>query len=262
MFSRYLHAENAFSAITIFEQREEVGGVWCYTSHNAVEENFAIPHTKPTTTAEKPVHTQQTKNGDIVFQSPVYDFLETNIPHTLMGYSDWKFPKGTSLFPSHQAVKQYLQGYAKELLSSIVFHTQVVDVRLQDDQTANSGWKVSVQDLRTQQPSTHDFDAVVVASGHYNDHYIPDIAGLREWNEAYPNSISHSKHYRRPEQYTNQVSFSPLSLCAPLIFHTFLESSRGWKLSVRNRRECANSCRFATAASALGEKRVTTLSEQ
>lgn len=144
-------------------------------------------------------------NGDIVFQSPVYDLLETNIPHTLMGYSDWKFPKGTSLFPSHQAVKQYLQDYAKELLSSIVFHTQVIDVRLRHE-TAESGWKVSVQDLRTQLRSMHEFDAVVVASGHYNDHYIPDIAGLQEWNRAYPGSISHSKHYRRPEQYANQVS--------------------------------------------------------
>ncbi|QGA16137.1 hypothetical protein EYB26_003804 [Talaromyces marneffei] len=201
--AKYLHAEKAFSAITIFEQRDEVGGVWCHTSYNAVEQDFAIPHTKPTTTAEKPVPTKET-NGEIIFQSPVYDLLETNIPHTLMGYSDWKFPKGTCLFPSHQAVKQYLQDYAQELLPSIVFHTQVIDVRLRDGQLANSGWKVSVEDLRTQQRCTHDFDAVVVASGHYNDHYIPDITGVQEWNRAYPGSISHSKHYRRPEQYANQ----------------------------------------------------------
>lgn len=223
MFSRYLHAEKSFSAITIFEQRDEVGGVWCHTSHNTVDEDFAIPHTKPTTTAEKPVAPKQI-NGDIIFQSPVYDLLETNIPHTLMGYSDWKFPKGTSLFPSHQAVKQYLQSYAKDLLSSIVFHTQVIDVRLRDEQTANSGWKVSVQDLRTQLRSTHEFDAIVVASGHYNDHYIPNITGLREWNKAYPDSVSHSRHYRRPEQYANQVSahkgYSPTFLSLQIILFT------------------------------------------
>lgn len=219
VFSRYLLAEKAFSAITIFEQRDEVGGVWCHTSHNPVEEDFAVPHTKPATAVEKPVPTEQT-NGKIIFQSPVYDLLETNIPHTLMGYSDWKFPKGVSLFPSHQTVKQYLQGYAKKLLSLIVFHTQVLDVRLRDEKTANCGWKVLVQDLCTQVCSTYEFDAVVVASGHYNDHYIPDITGLREWNKIYPGSISHSKHYRRPEQYINQVSLSHLFLYGPLISNT------------------------------------------
>ncbi|EED17348.1 flavin dependent monooxygenase, putative [Talaromyces stipitatus ATCC 10500] len=200
--ARYLYAEKAFSAITIFEQRDEVGGVWCHTSEDTIDEDFAIPHTKPTTEAEKPIVTNQA-NNHVIFQSPVYDLLETNIPHTLMGYSDKKFPKGTPLFPSHRDVKQYLQGYAKDL-SSIMFHTQVVDVCLRDENAANATWLVSVQDLRTHYLSTHEFDAVVVASGHYSDHYIPDIVGMREWNTAYPHSISHSKHYKRPEHFTNQ----------------------------------------------------------
>lgn len=150
-----------------------------------------------------------------------------------MGYSDWKFPKGTSLFPSHQAVKQYLQDYAKELLPHIVFHTQVFDVQLRDE-TAKSRWTVSVQNLRTQLRSRHEFDAVVVASGHYNDHYIPDIAGLREWNEAYPGSISHSKHYRRPEQYTDKVSVSLFSVQS-IASHATIESGCSWQLCFRNR---------------------------
>lgn len=178
--------------------------MWCYTPANPTNENFAIPHTEPTKTPETPLPVE---NGtdNITFQSPVYDLLETNIPHTLMSYSDWKFPSGTSLFPSHQTVKEYLQGYAKDVLSSIVFHTQVFDVRLVNKSADNKGWKVSVQDLRTKEHSTHDFDAVVVANGHYNDHYIPEIAGIQEWNRAYPGSMSHSKHYRRPEQFTNKV---------------------------------------------------------
>lgn len=242
--AKYLRAEKAFSAITIFEQRDEVGGVWCYNSHNEVDEDFAVPHLVPSPIMEKPVPIERT-DGKILFQSPVYDLLETNIPHMLMGYSDWKFPKGTSLFPSHQVVKKYLQDYAEELLSSIVFHTQVIDVRLRNEETPNDGWKVSVQDLRTQLRSTHEFDAVVVASGHYNDHYIPDVVGLREWKKAYPDSISHSKHFRLPEQYKNQV-----------------KSGRGWKFRLRNRSQCANSCCGATVTFTLSKKRLTGIPEQ
>ncbi|OKL60935.1 hypothetical protein UA08_03714 [Talaromyces atroroseus] len=203
--AKYLHAENAFSAISIFEQRDEAGGVWCYTAHNAVDESFAIPHTTPQTTPDTPVSTKKEASSEnVVFQSPVYDLLETNIPHTLMNYSDWKFPTGTSLFPSHQTVKEYLQDYAKTLLPSISFHTQVVDVKPLDESNKDSGWVLSALDLRTKEVSTHEFDYVVVANGHYSDPYVPDIAGIREWSQAYPDSVSHSKYYRRAEQYANK----------------------------------------------------------
>lgn len=201
-----------FSAISIFEQRDEAGGVWCYTSDNTPDETFVIPHTAPQTTPEKPV-VKTEKDGDltlhdgaVVFQSPVYDMLETNIPHTLMNYSDWKFPAGTPLFPSHQTVKKYLQDYAKELLPFISFHTQIVNVKPRSEDSKDSGWVVTALNLRSQQLSTHEFDAVVVANGHYNDHYIPDIPGIKEWSQVYPGSISHSKYHRRGEQYANKVS--------------------------------------------------------
>jgi cation diffusion facilitator CzcD-associated flavoprotein CzcO len=201
-----LHAEKAFSAISIFEQRDEAGGVWCYSADSTIEESFMVPHTTPQTTPDKPLSTGQANFENVAFQSPVYDLLETNIPHTLMGYSDWKFPTGTSLFPSHQTVKEYLQGYAKDFLSSILFHTQVVDIKPLDESRKDSSWILTALDLRTKKLSTHEFDAVVVANGHYSDPYVPNIAGIKEWNQIYPNSVSHSKYYRRPEQYSNKVS--------------------------------------------------------
>lgn len=48
------------------------------------------------------------------------------------------------------------------------------------------------------------FDAVVVASGHYNAPNIPDIPGLADWKRQFPNTISHSKRYRTNEGFEEQ----------------------------------------------------------
>ena len=50
-----------------------------------------------------------------------------------------------------------------------------------------------------------EYDAVVVASGHYNDPFIPDIPGLVDFDKAYPGAISHSKFYRRPNDFKDKV---------------------------------------------------------
>lgn len=49
--------------------------------------------------------------------------------------------------------------------------------------------------------STKDYDAVVVASGHFSVPYIPNIQGLQDWNHKHPGSISHSKYYRLPDEF-------------------------------------------------------------
>jgi cation diffusion facilitator CzcD-associated flavoprotein CzcO len=53
--------------------------------------------------------------------------------------------------------------------------------------------------------SVEEFDAVVVASGHYHASKVPDIPGLKEWKEAWPERVEHSKRYRGPEEYRDQV---------------------------------------------------------
>ncbi|KAH7021305.1 thiol-specific monooxygenase [Microdochium trichocladiopsis] len=196
--AKYLAAEKKFTKIEIFEQRADPGGVWNYTALNVIDDEFTIPRTKPTTSPDTAIST----GGDEAaqFVSPVYDQLETNIPHTLMNYSDAKFPKDCSLFPPHQLVRQYLHDYAEELKPILSLQTQVLSIT----RSAESGWDVRVLDLKTKQERTTRFDAVLVASGHYNDPFIPNIKGLAEFDKANPGSISHSKFYRRPDQYAGK----------------------------------------------------------
>jgi len=48
------------------------------------------------------------------------------------------------------------------------------------------------------------YDAIVVANGHYTIPHIPAITGIAGWHKKYPNIIMHSKAYRRPEDFSGQ----------------------------------------------------------
>ncbi|GKU07729.1 unnamed protein product, partial [Fusarium langsethiae] len=45
------------------------------------------------------------------------------------------------------------------------------------------------------------FDAVVVASGHYNIPWFPVVQGFLEYNQRFPGAILHSKHFRGGRYY-------------------------------------------------------------
>jgi cation diffusion facilitator CzcD-associated flavoprotein CzcO len=49
------------------------------------------------------------------------------------------------------------------------------------------------------------FDSVVVASGHYHSPNVPDIPGLKEWKKRWPDRVQHSKGYRKPDDFKDQV---------------------------------------------------------
>lgn len=185
-------AERKFKTITVFEQRDQPGGIWNYTGDEGT--GGSIPNT-----------TSQKEAVDGAFASPVYDLLETNIPNSLMQYCEAPFPSGTALFPTHYVVKEYLHRYAEELRPLIRFHSQVLDISLSSPKPE---WTVTWHDIKSDIVSTAQFDGVVVANGHYNEPNIPAIPGLEEWNRQYPGSIRHSSVYRRAGPFANKVRIS------------------------------------------------------
>lgn len=50
-----------------------------------------------------------------------------------------------------------------------------------------------------------EFDAVIVATGHYNVPYLPDTPGLVELENNFPGTIKHSKHYRSKTDFEGKV---------------------------------------------------------
>ena len=133
----------------------------------------------------------------------MYDNLETNIPTNLMKYGDNSSLEEHQLFPTREKVLEYLSEYAADIRQYVNFHTQVMDIRLRLDR-GREIWLVQTRDLKTQRCKTTEYDAVVVACGHYNVAALPDIKGIREWNLNNPGLIAHSKFYRNPKSYANK----------------------------------------------------------
>ncbi|OJJ42242.1 hypothetical protein ASPZODRAFT_105504 [Penicilliopsis zonata CBS 506.65] len=194
--AKYLVAEQHFSQIVLFEQRPEPGGVWNYTGEEDASRGFAQPRPAPEGRPQQPL-------ADGRFASPAYETLETNIPSCIMNFIDAPFPPGTSLFPKHTVVREYLHRYADELRPLIRYQTQVLDV-VSVPASQGAGWTVTWRDLSTQDMADQQFDAVVVANGHHNDPYIPSIPGLAEWATRHPGSISHSASFRHAGPFTDK----------------------------------------------------------
>ncbi|CAK7207516.1 monooxygenase [Sporothrix eucalyptigena] len=189
--ARYLQAEQAFSLIQVFDQRPVAGGLWNYTPLEGEDVNQDVdgPHTTPSATLESPMR----------IVSPVYDLLETNIPHTLMNYAEQPFPEKSALFPKHVVVKEYLQQCAEPVQALLSLETQVSKVTKTD-----SGWTVDTRHLPSGTTSTIPFDAVIVANGHYSDPFVPDIKGLSTFAEQHPDVVTHAKFYRRAETFADK----------------------------------------------------------
>lgn len=199
--AKYLLAEKTFSKIQIFEQSGTVQGAWKHTTVDDGE-RIDIPQRNPYQSLSRSKRATSQDKGP-VFTTPMYDRLETNIPHQLMGFADRLFPNDSPLYPSREVVSTYLEEYAREVRHLIKFHTQVQDVHFVGSEQKDS-WKVTFTDLCTGDTSSEIFDAVVVCSGHYDLPYIPDVPGISQWDQAYPKTISHSKLYRSPDRFSGK----------------------------------------------------------
>ncbi|KAH0537426.1 hypothetical protein FGG08_005779 [Glutinoglossum americanum] len=233
--AKYLLAERSFPQVDIFEQRGTIGGIWNFSPE--IPSYSTLPQISPYIPVEKP---QQRADGEAIFPSPMYEGLETNIPHELMKYSDLPFSIEVPLFPPYEVVKEYLEEYANDIRHLIHFSTQVLDVRPLDSRNSDEGnyheiWRVKTRKSGTQLEDVRDYDAVVVAGGNFDVPYVPDICGLAEWNEHYPGIATHSKAYRKPDYFKGKKviivgnSASGLDIgnqIATACAHPLLESQR------------------------------------
>ena len=205
-----------FEKIDLYEQRACTGGLWNYEPHVPYEPS-PVPSTDPNAGYEVPVKIKGTKK----FPSPMYDGLETNIPHSLMEYSDDDRLTSDQLFPPYDHVLKYLQNYADEVKYLIRFNTQVQSI--QDSEVGGQEqWSISSKSLITHARFEEIYDAVVIASGHYSVPYLPEVEGICEWSKANPGSIKHSREFERPTEFANKKvvvvgnSASGLDICSQI----------------------------------------------
>lgn len=158
--------------VTLFEERSEYGGVWTNQATN----------TQP---------------------NPMYDGLETNVPHTLMTFTDQKWPRNTPMFPPHEDVRTYLRTYAEEKLLGSDQLIHFLCQRVAEVCYIRGKWKITTEGTYVNLQDS--FDRVVIAAGNYSDPYITDEEpGRTAWLQSgYP--IFHSSRFKDAEFFTDKV---------------------------------------------------------
>ncbi|CAN8101178.1 unnamed protein product [Discula destructiva] len=121
-----------------------------------------------------------------------------------MCFSDQRFSYGP--FPPHHVPRLYLEHYvaAHKLDEHLVLSTTVEDVA----KLPGERWQLTLRkhDVLRHLDDwwTEDFDALIIANGHYSVPYIPHVDGLDAYTQKFPGRVVHSKYYRSPDIYTGQ----------------------------------------------------------
>jgi len=205
--AKYLAGEKAFTKIDVYEQQSGFGGAWIWTQPQADDE-LVVPQTSPFGPLDKVhLHPRDALFTDVkppVVMTPMYDNLETNIPHDLMTFEERPYPDGVPLFPSRTEIMNYLEDYGEEVKHLIKFSTQVVQLSWRQDGKSAACWLLRSKNLLSGEEVENEYDAVALANGHFALPNLPEVAGIQQWNTAYPGSIMHAKWYRNPKQFAGK----------------------------------------------------------
>lgn len=180
-------------------------------------------------------------------ESSVYPYLETNIDSVPMSFSQEPIPtKRSELsvsrhgedtpFRHHSVVQEYIAGLVnRKWYGDLVSYNTTVELAEKIDEE----WRLVLRKDGDQDDEWWEerFDAVIVASGHYNVPYIPKIEGLEEFERERPGSVKHSKMYRGRDNYYAKVIIDlPIEHSSPSgDADEETESHRCWCFRVRSR---------------------------
>jgi cation diffusion facilitator CzcD-associated flavoprotein CzcO len=208
------HLLNQGLEVTVFERQKSAGGVWRFDPRTDPEPAYPNEVTEPPTGSRD---LQSATFEELTLHhgppGPCYRGLRNNIPVSIMRSSLMPWPEGTPDYVDHEAVEKYIQSIhdMAQLGGRTWYDTKV------DSVTKTGGlWILKTRTLREDrnvqggyvlEHTTWEFDAVVVASGHYNIPRIPSIPGLRDLKEEFPSAFLHSKSYRSPEAFKDKAIF-------------------------------------------------------
>lgn len=221
--------ENHFDAITLFERRHILGGIWVLDENPISTPNHLLKAGEKSSVIDPPLTNPfNTLAGESKIRSlrptqerfihtPAYHGMTSNIIEKFMTYSDedqWK-PSEKNDYVDRQDIRDYIERYIfrhkdndKVTLS---FKTTVEDVE-KVEASKKSGlpyqFKVTTRtelEDGTDEWSQNIFDALVVAVGHYHVPFIPQVPGLREVQQKFPNVIHHAKFFTKADPYKDKT---------------------------------------------------------
>lgn len=226
----------AFDKIVCFEQNDTIGGVWNFfpspdpklPSLDILKTgNFGDPDSiyESSTKFQNGELDGKTESNPFVKTSDkfandelrwtknaVYKDLFTNVPEKFMkfSYTPYQFnSKGKILQPliTFDDVRSYLTGIVEkyQLLEYFRFNSSVEFI---EKNKTNNKWTLTIRHKprfsKVEKWYTEEFDYLVLANGHCNVPFIPQIENLSKFVEKYPDIISHSKSFRSVEPFAKK----------------------------------------------------------
>lgn len=165
--------------LVCFEKQSDWGGMWNYTWRTGVDE------------AGDPVH------------ASMYRHLWSNGPKECLEFADYTFDehfgKPIPSYPPREVLYDYLLGRARknDIRKYIQFGTAV---RWVSHNAEKNTFNVTVEDLKTSDHRTEEFDYVIVSTGHFSVPNMPDFPGF----EQFPGRILHSHDFRDSREFAGQ----------------------------------------------------------
>ncbi|KAI1266551.1 hypothetical protein F5Y18DRAFT_444996 [Xylariaceae sp. FL1019] len=198
--------------VTVFERTNKIGGAWVYD--HQLDRDPPFPNTIPPAydwrDIDKPGLSVEEANLILAPPGPCYAGLKNNVPTSLMKSSLLKWSGGTEEFVDQARIVSYVTDIAnsQDVTENIRFGTRVENVSKPE---GSLRWKLITCTLTANGPTysitrhQEEFDAVVVASGHYHVPFVPDVPGLSEWKQLFPDRILHSKRYRTADAFRDKT---------------------------------------------------------
>lgn len=213
--------EKLFDNLRLFERRDQAGGCWIYDdkppeplpeiqklSNRTADEPASVPETLP---RYVPKSSKQR-----FLDTATYSYLESNVEANAMEFSEEPFPVGGSNISVEKYGKEtpfrhntVIKGWLHDLYKRKGYDDHVefnTSVELVSKNEASNQWEVTLRRFGKKYDYvwTESFDAVVVASGHYDVPYVPNIPGLQQFYNNPKNTVIHTKAYRSREYFRNK----------------------------------------------------------
>ncbi|PMD40932.1 dimethylaniline monooxygenase [Hyaloscypha variabilis F] len=195
------HLKAADVQVTLFERTNTSGGVWYVVFDPRVPPEPAYPSLIASVAETAYYEDAEDGNEEVVIlhapPGPCYELLTNNVPTGLMKITLNSWPPGTEQNVRHNILAEYIQDTAAKTGVNEVAH---FNTKVEHVVKEGGHWKVqtSTLDAGKLEKTNRDweFDAVIVATGHYHAPKVPDIPGLKDWKKKWPSRIQHSKRYR------------------------------------------------------------------
>ena len=163
--------------IVCYEKQENWGGLWNYNWRTGSDQY-----------------------GDTVPNS-MYRYLWSNGPKECLEFADYSFDEHFNQpipsFPPREVLYDYIIGRAKKanIKKYIKFNTTITQAKFNGNQ-----FEVSALNKKDNTISSHNYDYLVVASGHFSVPYIPEYKGMN----SFPGRILHGHDFRDAEEFRNK----------------------------------------------------------